>query len=276
MGEAGSGGRAPNDGAVFRQLVQTSSWPAPTWQDRNSRCRLRHRAKSGRDGSAVQGGRGARRRSQLRESLLCQAAGARARFDQRELRRGRYSRARKHRPHLRHRRLQRRAAPHARSVGGLARVTLAAAPRRIYECGPLQQARARGRHGGACLRCRTRICVAPRTISDEAGRTFWHCPRASLPGDRHTSRFFHHQRVPRHVLSCAGAPDDVARDRGLHRQRAMSNFSASSPDPGVIHGFRTRFPQDNAAADLELWHAYETDNPGIFAGMYQFWIRKNG
>jgi tetratricopeptide (TPR) repeat protein/SAM-dependent methyltransferase len=46
--------------------------------------------------------------------------------------------------------------------------------------------------------------------------------------------------------------------------------------PGVIHGFQTRFPQDNAAADLALWHAYETDNPDIFAGMYQFWIRKLG
>jgi SAM-dependent methyltransferase len=46
--------------------------------------------------------------------------------------------------------------------------------------------------------------------------------------------------------------------------------------PGAIHGFRTRFPQDNATADLALWHAYETDNPDIFAGMYQFWIRKNG
>ena len=47
-------------------------------------------------------------------------------------------------------------------------------------------------------------------------------------------------------------------------------------DGGVIHRFRARFPQDEAAADLALWHAFETDNPGAFAGMYQFWIRKNG
>ncbi len=47
-------------------------------------------------------------------------------------------------------------------------------------------------------------------------------------------------------------------------------------DAGVIHQFRARFPQAEAAADLALWHAFETDNPGAFAGMYQFWIRKNG
>jgi SAM-dependent methyltransferase len=46
--------------------------------------------------------------------------------------------------------------------------------------------------------------------------------------------------------------------------------------PGVIHGFRKRFAHDDAAADLALWHAHETDNPDIFAGMYQFWIRKVG
>jgi tetratricopeptide (TPR) repeat protein/SAM-dependent methyltransferase len=46
--------------------------------------------------------------------------------------------------------------------------------------------------------------------------------------------------------------------------------------PAVIHGFRTRFPQDAAAADLSLWQAYEIDHPDIFAGMYQFWVRKIG
>jgi hypothetical protein len=25
-----------------------------------------------------------------------------------------------------------------------------------------------------------------------------------------------------------------------------------------------------------LWQDFETENPGVFAGMYQFWIRKNG
>ena len=29
-------------------------------------------------------------------------------------------------------------------------------------------------------------------------------------------------------------------------------------------------------SDLGLWQDFETENPGAFAGMYQFWIRKNG
>ena len=44
----------------------------------------------------------------------------------------------------------------------------------------------------------------------------------------------------------------------------------------VIQAFRARYQQDDAAADLSLWHAFESDNPDAFAGMYQFWIRKNG
>jgi SAM-dependent methyltransferase len=47
-------------------------------------------------------------------------------------------------------------------------------------------------------------------------------------------------------------------------------------DDRVMQAFQARFPQDGAAADLALWHAFETDNPDAFAGMYQFWIRKNG
>ncbi len=27
--------------------------------------------------------------------------------------------------------------------------------------------------------------------------------------------------------------------------------------------------------DLARWHVFETDHPQAFAGMYQFWIRKN-
>ena len=47
-------------------------------------------------------------------------------------------------------------------------------------------------------------------------------------------------------------------------------------DGGLIHRFRTRYPHDEAVTDLALWHAFEMDNPGAFAGMYQFWIRKDG
>jgi hypothetical protein len=26
--------------------------------------------------------------------------------------------------------------------------------------------------------------------------------------------------------------------------------------------------------DLDLWHIFETENPVVFAGMYDFWIQK--
>jgi hypothetical protein len=45
-------------------------------------------------------------------------------------------------------------------------------------------------------------------------------------------------------------------------------------DTGIVHQFRTRFPHAEAMADLALWGTFETNNPGAFAGMYQFWVRK--
>ncbi|MEH2509562.1 SAM-dependent methyltransferase [Nitrobacteraceae bacterium AZCC 1564] len=35
-----------------------------------------------------------------------------------------------------------------------------------------------------------------------------------------------------------------------------------------------RFPEDTAAVNLDNWHVFETENPEIFIGMYQFWIQK--
>lgn len=40
------------------------------------------------------------------------------------------------------------------------------------------------------------------------------------------------------------------------------------------HRFAERFPQPGAALDLDCWHAFETDAPDTFAGMYQFSLRK--
>ncbi len=41
-----------------------------------------------------------------------------------------------------------------------------------------------------------------------------------------------------------------------------------------LQDYRRRFPQDNAASDLERWHVFETENPTAFVGMYQFWVQK--
>lgn len=44
-------------------------------------------------------------------------------------------------------------------------------------------------------------------------------------------------------------------------RRTLSRFKQSHPDP-------------NAPASLSLWHQFELENPGTFAGMYQFWCQK--
>ena len=42
----------------------------------------------------------------------------------------------------------------------------------------------------------------------------------------------------------------------------------------VVHTFRARFPEVDAERSLSAWHAFETENPHTFSGMYQFWVRK--
>jgi SAM-dependent methyltransferase len=41
-----------------------------------------------------------------------------------------------------------------------------------------------------------------------------------------------------------------------------------------LQDYRRRFPEDQAATDLERWHVFETENPTAFVGMYQFWVQK--
>jgi tetratricopeptide (TPR) repeat protein/SAM-dependent methyltransferase len=38
--------------------------------------------------------------------------------------------------------------------------------------------------------------------------------------------------------------------------------------------YLTRFPHDTAMIDLASWDAFEHEQPGTFAGMYQFWVQK--
>jgi len=45
--------------------------------------------------------------------------------------------------------------------------------------------------------------------------------------------------------------------------------------PGMAEAFRKSFPE-GSFTDLDLWHIFETENPAIFTGMYQFWIQKIG
>ena len=41
-------------------------------------------------------------------------------------------------------------------------------------------------------------------------------------------------------------------------------------DQRVLGAYLARNPEDPAATDLDRWHSFELDNPGVFAGMYQF------
>jgi tetratricopeptide (TPR) repeat protein/SAM-dependent methyltransferase len=54
---------------------------------------------------------------------------------------------------------------------------------------------------------------------------------------------------------------------GLH-------FIGFSLEPGVVAGFRARFPEDPSRTDLDCWDAFERENPGTFTGLYQFWVQK--
>lgn len=45
-------------------------------------------------------------------------------------------------------------------------------------------------------------------------------------------------------------------------------------DDAVLAAYRKRFPDDRSATDLASWEAFEADHPGLFAGMYIFWVQK--
>ncbi|HYA05105.1 MAG TPA: methyltransferase domain-containing protein [Xanthobacteraceae bacterium] len=52
------------------------------------------------------------------------------------------------------------------------------------------------------------------------------------------------------------------------------NFAGFILDPSVVQKFAARFPQRAALTDLDCWHAFETEMPDTFVGMYQFQITK--
>ena len=51
-------------------------------------------------------------------------------------------------------------------------------------------------------------------------------------------------------------------------------FAGFLLDTPILQRFAARFPERAAQLDLESWHHFETEAPGTFAGMYQFWLRK--
>lgn len=45
-------------------------------------------------------------------------------------------------------------------------------------------------------------------------------------------------------------------------------------EDAVLAAYHRRFPQDGAATDLACWERFEAEHPGLFGGMYIFWIQK--
>jgi hypothetical protein len=53
------------------------------------------------------------------------------------------------------------------------------------------------------------------------------------------------------------------------------HFIGFELDAGAVQAYRDRFPDDPSMTDLDHWHAFETERPATFAGMYQFWCQKD-
>ena len=45
-------------------------------------------------------------------------------------------------------------------------------------------------------------------------------------------------------------------------------------DVRILNAYAAQNPEDPGLRDLARWHRFETANPDIFAGMYQFWVQK--
>ena len=53
------------------------------------------------------------------------------------------------------------------------------------------------------------------------------------------------------------------------------NFLGFEINTSVVQSYKSRFPNDPSATNLDNWRAYEDENPDTFIGMYQFWVQKN-
>jgi 2-polyprenyl-3-methyl-5-hydroxy-6-metoxy-1,4-benzoquinol methylase len=52
------------------------------------------------------------------------------------------------------------------------------------------------------------------------------------------------------------------------------SFLGFEINPNLTHAYKQRFPNDASATNLGQWHIFETENPNIFKGMYNFWLQK--
>jgi SAM-dependent methyltransferase len=64
------------------------------------------------------------------------------------------------------------------------------------------------------------------------------------------------------------------REIKLFLTAAGVQFGGFMLDALTIQRFATRFPEPAAMTNLDCWRAFETQAPGTFAAMYQFWVHK--
>ena len=79
----------------------------------------------------------------------------------------------------------------------------------------------------------------------------------------------------RHLLFGGEHPltfHQIATFLGVHGL-SLIGLDVAAP---VLAAYRTRFPADLAATDLDNWASFEQENPDTFAAMIQFWVQKRG
>jgi 2-polyprenyl-3-methyl-5-hydroxy-6-metoxy-1,4-benzoquinol methylase len=113
-----------------------------------------------------------------------------------------------------------------------------------------------------------------------------------LAGSPDDIRAFRQELMPNGDPSIIGSEDffslSACRDLLFHVQEhgltlpQIGDFIRASgqrllgfelPD-AVLNAYHQRFPQDMAATDLACWKIFENEHPGLFGGMYIFWIQK--
>ena len=52
-------------------------------------------------------------------------------------------------------------------------------------------------------------------------------------------------------------------------------FQGFDLDAATLAAYRQKYPADQAATDLDCWHAFETAYPNTFVRMYQFRVRRS-
>jgi hypothetical protein len=57
-------------------------------------------------------------------------------------------------------------------------------------------------------------------------------------------------------------------------ERHDLTFLGFDIDAAVLRSYKSRFPGDAAATNLDQWRVYEEENSSTFVGMYQFWVQK--